>query len=829
MSEFFQELSKKIINSDGYKEATYQLFNAYINNSVKEKYSMEVGMIRKIASTVQYFYKSSIENYTKEGAILLSMLLNVAENDTPELKAIAENVYYNSGDFPNLKLLELKYPDITFRGGIYNELLKELRLELNTVENIDQTLTDYQRSLWEYLVEDNDIITSAPTSTGKTYTILRYLIQSAMKSDNAFFAVVVPTRALISELSKKIFEIAKANSFEKKIEICSVPKDGPFKDITFFVMTQERLFEILQVGDISFDYLFIDEAHNISDKSRGVLLHLTLQRLLEDSFPQIIISMPSDEYENAFNSVFNDVEFHKWKTKHSPVAKIVMDVELVGRRIKISRTNKKQSVFIDKKFKGNKIADIIYRLGQGETNIVYRNRPYDCENFANQISDLIEQKENKALNEASDYVKRIIHKDFSLVNNLKKGVAFHYGPLPGVMRKMIEDLVRQKEIEFIACTSTLAEGVNLPAKNLFLNNPVYRPFLKSSERLETVKIENITGRAGRLLEHFAGNIYLIEPEKWTFKDYFDEKEKKADKIPTYFMVLNENLDSIFEALQGRYGFDQENQYTYYTIANKLLKEYNNDTLANTFDAEELSLKKNQLKKLRDQIEDAYNNLKVDTFTLEANPTVGFIQQNILHGFLKEQKDLKEWVLPHPKSEKLYNALYRICHALNQAGIFIPQKASNVGFACKIAKKWMIGDPLKSIIIDQINDDKKNGEKYDCNRSVRTVISIINTDVRFRMSSALRCYNSIITDLLGAQNVEMKSMKIYSFLEVGGCDERMINLINLGLSRETSIEIHETLPGSVKIDSMANLKKIFDDGKLSHLHVIAKREIKNLIT
>ena len=64
-----------------------------------------------------------------------------------------------------------------------------------------------------------------------------------------------------------------------------------------------------------------------------------------------------------------------------------------------------------------------------------------------------------------------------------------------------------------------------------------------------------------LLEHFAGNIYLIEPKNWTFKDYFDEKEKKADKIPTYFKALNENLDAILEALQGKYDSDQENQYT----------------------------------------------------------------------------------------------------------------------------------------------------------------------------------------------------------------------------------------------------------------------------
>ena len=652
-----------------------------------------------------------------------------------------------------------------------------------------------------------------------------------MESEGSFAIVVVPTRALISELAGKIYDIAKSKSYEKSIEICTVPKNGSFNEKTFFVMTQERLFEVLQSGDLYFDYLFIDEAHNISDKSRGVLLHLTLQKVLEGSNPQIIISMPSPRYQNAFDSVFEGVQFTKKSTKHSPVAKIIMSVVLKGRKIQVSRVNRENVVIsIDKRFKGRKLADIAYQLGQGESNIVYRNQTNHCEDTAGDIATLVpENKDSQPLEEAADYVERFLHKDFSLAGSLRKGVAFHYSPLPGVVRTMIEDLAREGEVDFVVCTSTLAEGVNLPAKNLFLKNPTQQtPIGQPSDRLENVKLDNITGRAGRMLEHFAGNIFLIDHAKWDYQDYFEEREEEIDKIPTYFKVLNEDLSGVLKALQGSYDHNKEDQYSYYTIANKLLKEFAGDTLSTTMDAKELTLNVKELGQLEAHVKQAFDALKVDTFTLEANPTVGFIQQNKLYNFILEQSDLTEWTLPHPRSSSLYSRLKKICQALFGAGIFLPQFASSVGYTCLIAKKWMTGDFLKTIIAEQITNDSNYGKVYNCNRSVRDVIKVINTDVRFRMSSALRCYHSLITDIIGARKMDLQSVKIHSFIEVGGCEDRIVSLINFGLSRETSLEIDRVLPKEIDMNSVGVLRKLYDEKKLDKLHVVTKKEIKNLL-
>ena len=758
------------------------------------------------------------------------MLLHVSGEQTSQLIAIADNVFSQCGDFPNVTLLKDKFKGMEFKVSFFDETKRKLREELNTVDEIDHPLTDYQRTLWEHLTSDDDVITSAPTSTGKTDIILRYLMQRLMERDGAFTAVVVPTRALISELARKIYEIAKSKSYEKSIQICTIPKEGPFQDKTFFVMTQERLFEILQRGDLYFDYLFIDEAHNISDPSRGVLLHLTLQKMLEDSNPQIIISMPSHQYLNAFDSVFEDIKFAKRTTEHSPVAKIIMQVVLKGRDIQISRIDSGNAVSISKGFKGNKLADIVYRLGQGESNIVYRNQTDHCEDTARDIAALVpENKESLALEEAADYVERFLHKDFTLASSLRKGVAFHYSPLPGVVRTMIEDLVREGEIDFVVCTSTLAEGVNLPAKNLFLQNPTQQtPMYEKSARLENVKLDNITGRAGRMLEHFAGNIFLIDHSKWDYQDYFEEREEEIDKIPTYFKVLNDDLNGVIHALQGSYDHNKENQYTYYTIANKLLKEFDGNTLSKTMEAKALTLNERERRALEAHIKQSYNELKVDTFTLEANPTVGFIQQNQLYKKISKQSDLSEWILPHPKSPLLYERLEKVCQVLFDTGIFLPANENTVSHVCVIAKKWMIGDSVRKIIDAQIIYESSKDKTYNCNRSVRNVIKVINTDVRFRMSSALRCYHSLITDIIGSRKMDLQSVKIHSFIEVGSCKDRVISLVNFGFSRETALEIDRVLQKEIDIKSIAVLRKLYEDKMLDKLHVITKREIKRLL-
>ncbi|MEQ1187738.1 MULTISPECIES: DEAD/DEAH box helicase [Acinetobacter] len=820
-------LNNDIIENNLFKAEKNEVFSNYINYMVGAEFSLDRKIVKNLSTSIQFFYKSEVEEIKKEGAILLAMLLDMAVIDHPDLAVIAKKIFIESGDFPNIKLLNDRYSTIDIDYGFYNNAQNIFKESLNTVQDLEYPLTDFQRILWKNLKLDKDIITIAPTSAGKTHIILTYLVRQILLSDGAFAAIVVPTRALISEVANKVYEISKSFNSEREIEICTVPKDTNFKDKTIFVMTQERLYEVLQSGDLSFNYLFIDEAHNISDPSRGVLLHLTIDKLLENSLPQIILSMPSDSYKNSFSSIFNEVDFIQEITRHSPVSKILMSVKLVGREIVISRYKNDFNIKIPKNFKGNKLSDLVLRLGQGQSNIIYKNRTDYCENTADDIADLmIDFVASPELEEAADYIEKFVHEDFSLASNLRKGVAFHYGPLPSSVRVMIERLAKEDLIKYIVCTSTLAEGVNLPAKNLFLENPLQPVIGKESERLEDVKINNITGRAGRMIEHFSGNIFLIDPESWRFKDYFEEKEEENYKIPTYYRTLNENFFDVLAALSGSYSHSDENQYSLYTIANKLIRDFLNDNLISSLDSKDLTLPKTDLDELISSVKTASENLNIAPYLLQANPTIGYIQQNKLFNFFDGLNVFDDWVLPHPKSIDLYDRLIRVVYKLNEVGVYIASDNYSIEFIVTIATKWVSGKSLKEIISEQVIWDKDNrGEKVSTNTSVRNVIKVINSDIRFRLANALSCYHLLLSNQMQLKDINKTTVKIHTYLEIGACDDRMINLINLGLSREAAKEIDDKLENNVIVSDIYELVRLLENGDLENIHSITKKEIK----
>lgn len=75
---------------------------------------------------------------------------------------------------------------------------------------------------------------------------------------------------------------------------------------------------------------------------------------------------------------------------------------------------------------------------------------------------------------------------------LEKGIVVHHGKMPGLMARLLVEVVQQRIVHFVLATSTLSEGVNLPIETILLSS-----VLRGGSRMSAREFNNLAGRAGR--------------------------------------------------------------------------------------------------------------------------------------------------------------------------------------------------------------------------------------------------------------------------------------------------------------------------------------------
>ncbi|EFU6801408.1 hypothetical protein HT169_004727, partial [Salmonella enterica] len=102
-----------------------------------------------------------------------------------------------------------------------------------------------------------------------------------------------------------------------------------------------------------------------------------------------------------------------------------------------------------------------------------------------------------------------ISKSWSLVQCLKKGVAFHHGAMPRhIQDLLIDEFNKNNEegVKYLFCTTSLTEGVNSTAKNVVL----YDLKIGDGNQIKSLDRRNIEGRAGRFMQHFLGRVFYFD-------------------------------------------------------------------------------------------------------------------------------------------------------------------------------------------------------------------------------------------------------------------------------------------------------------------------------
>ncbi len=75
---------------------------------------------------------------------------------------------------------------------------------------------------------------------------------------------------------------------------------------------------------------------------------------------------------------------------------------------------------------------------------------------------------------------------------LQQGIAVHHGKMPGLLARLLVQVVQERIVHIVLATSTLTEGVNLPIETVLIAS-----LLRNGNRISAREFSNLIGRAGR--------------------------------------------------------------------------------------------------------------------------------------------------------------------------------------------------------------------------------------------------------------------------------------------------------------------------------------------
>lgn len=167
----------------------------------------------------------------------------------------------------------------------------------------------------------------------------------------------------------------------------------------------------------------------------------------------------------------------------------------------------------DKENRYDRCLKLVKCLSSENSILVYFQEKRDLVRFCQGAQEHLDLVDDPNLDRLVEYIVARLGRNFPLVASLPYGVAFHHGDLPLDVRSEIENAYRSRAIRVLACTTTLAEGVNLPIQTFILG--YHQTHRVHKYRLSVGDFKNIIGRAGRALVETEGKVIAIRHSEFS--------------------------------------------------------------------------------------------------------------------------------------------------------------------------------------------------------------------------------------------------------------------------------------------------------------------------
>lgn len=476
---------------------------------------------------------------------------------------------YRKAVYENDAPMEIYYVDILC-AIVMVALSKSSWILLPRYSELDQSLwSDYlkgpkaPRMLWpaQQLIGEKGVlrgqsaIVQLPTGVGKTKSI-ELVIRSSFASGRATTAIIVaPLRALCNEIANDMisafgdevlvnqfsdvleedFSLELFLSFKSKILICTPEK------LSYIIHHQADFLDEIGL------YIF-DEGHMFDDGSRGAIYELLISEIRSHISGKEQIILLSAVLSNA-------EQIQKWllgeagvlasdsKIKATPktigFASQTKDIHYysddsaqedfyVPRSIEVialqKRPREKKQRYFPELTDAKDIA-IYYanKLCKNGGAAIFANRTSTVLTAINRIIELRDRgcllaeikgnSDGKEMSRLAQLMSDYYGEQHPYTIACYLGVVPHYSNLPNGLRLAVEHACRNKALRLVVCTSTLAQGVNIPIKYLFMTS-----FMVARNSMRIRSFQNLMGRTARSGMYTEGSVIVTDPRLFDNKN-----------------------------------------------------------------------------------------------------------------------------------------------------------------------------------------------------------------------------------------------------------------------------------------------------------------------
>jgi superfamily II DNA/RNA helicase len=495
-----------------------------------------------------------------------------AENATDPMLRI-RNEAYCTGDGR-----ELLYADIS-TALVKKKIANATRTILPTASGltIEAWLPALQRSsfpreLWPAqqricaagVLEGTSAVIQMPTSAGKTRAT-ELILRSGFLSGRASLAVIVcPFRSLCHDIrgdmarafsGENVVLNEATDSFQEDLSV-----EALWQQKTVLILTPEKLLYLLRrTPDLAqhIGLVIYDEGHQFDSGARGVtyeLLLTSLKLLLAEETQIVLISAVIANAGSIAGWLIDDEEsivdgtglmptarrvaFASWQTQLGRLEYVnPLDpddteffVPRVIERVELRNLGRETARrFFPKAEDGSSVGLYLgLKLVSNGSVAIFCGRKDTAVGICSAAVDLFQRSRDftKPADEVNeDEVAKLtslfaahIGDGASTTKAAQLGIFPHHASVPNGLRLSVEFSMKAGLINFVVCTSTLAQGVNLPIRYLVVTG-VYQ----GGERMLVRDFHNLIGRAGRAGMHTEGSIIFADTK------VFDKKRQVRER------------------------------------------------------------------------------------------------------------------------------------------------------------------------------------------------------------------------------------------------------------------------------------------------------------